>query len=304
MNVILDPQAGICGGVKRAIELAERELLTKRDNIYVLGDIIHNEAEVERLEKAGLQTIHNSDLEVLAERARITGSKPKVLVRAHGEPPEIFNKLNELGFEIIDGTCPVVTRSQNLARHYQQLGYNVVIVGKHKHPETIGIVGHTGGKAKVVQFEEDIKQLAIGVPTMVMAQTTISPRYFNEMAEKINRYVGTVEVCDTMCRFVVRREQRLPNFAKKADVILVVGGRKSSNTVMLTEACKTINPRSYQVVSVNEIDLKWLDNAEVIGVTGSASTPHWLLKEFVQTIQKWISEGRIKSDLNHSSIHN
>jgi len=294
MKVILDPRAGICGGVRRAIRLAEQELAGGKRNIFVLGDIIHNEREVERLDRAGLKTIHDGELDTLPELLEQSGaSQLKVLVRAHGEPPEKFAKLAGLGVEIIDGTCPVVTRSQDLARRYRQLGFQVVIVGKHNHPETIGIVGHTGGRAKVVQFDADIQQLVVGVPTMVMAQTTISPRVFAGMAEKIRACVGTVEIKDTMCRFVVRREQKLPSFARQADVILVVGGHKSSNTIMLAAACRAINPRSYHIVSVDEIDLKWFEDAKVIGVTGSASTPHWLLQEFVDTLEQWVAKGRI-----------
>lgn len=290
MKVILDPQAGICGGVKRAIKLAEEEL--ERDNtIYVLGDIIHNEKEVERLDKAGLKTIH---IEQISELDSIN-FKPgdRILVRAHGEPPETFEKLDEFGVEVIDGTCPVVTRSQELAQEYQRKGFQVVVVGKQGHPEVIGIVGHTGNQAIVVQTEEDIERLKSGVKTLVMAQTTISPERFSLMTDLIREFVGEIEVMDTICRFVVRRDRKLPEFASQADVILVVGGHKSSNTRMLYATCKSINHNSYHVVDTGEIDLDWFKGAETIGVTGSASTPLWLLEEFVNTLNRWIKDGKI-----------
>lgn len=292
MKVILDPQAGTCGGVRRAIHLAEKELLEQAKNVLVLGDIIHNEREVERLDRAGLRTIHNDDLDHLGD---LLGETPpndaKVLVRAHGEPPETFAKLNALGVEVVDGTCPVVTRSQDLAQEYQEKSYQVAIVGKHGHPEMIGIVGHAGDKAVVVQFDDDIARLIPGVKTLVMAQTTISPAWFEEMTEKIRRRVGEVTVKDTLCRFVVKRDQKLPSFATQADVILVVGGHKSSNTKMLHATCKAINPRSYHVVTTSEIEASWFDDCETIGVTGSASTPLWLLNEFVDTMEGWIEMG-------------
>ncbi|MBM3329699.1 MAG: 4-hydroxy-3-methylbut-2-enyl diphosphate reductase [Calditrichaeota bacterium] len=291
MRVILDPQAGTCGGVRRAIQLAEEELTRTAGSVFVLGDIIHNEREVERLDNAGLRTIRKEDLDDLAQLDAGIPAGKRVIVRAHGEPPETFKRLNQLGVEVVDGTCPVVTRSQDLARQYQQQGYQVAIVGKHGHPEMIGIVGHTEGEAVVVQHDEDIKALQPGVSTMVMAQTTISPAWFDEMTAKIRTHVGDVHVKDTLCRFVVRRDQKLPQFATQADVILVVGGHRSSNTKMLHATCQAINPRSFHVVTTDEIDARWFDGAETVGVTGSASTPLWLLHEFVDTLEKWIVEG-------------
>ncbi|MFN3822213.1 MAG: 4-hydroxy-3-methylbut-2-enyl diphosphate reductase, partial [bacterium] len=194
MRVILDPQAGTCGGVRRAIHLAERELTKGDSPLFVLGDIIHNEREVERLDRAGLKTIYKEELDELSHIALNRKDRVRVLVRAHGEPPETYQKLSQMGVELIDGTCPVVTRSQDLARQYQEQGYQVAIVGKHGHPEMVGIVGHTGSQAIVVQFDEDILRLVPGKPTMVMAQTTIAPTWFEEMTEKIRQYVGEVEV--------------------------------------------------------------------------------------------------------------
>ncbi|MFH0766454.1 MAG: 4-hydroxy-3-methylbut-2-enyl diphosphate reductase [Calditrichota bacterium] len=292
MRVILDPKAGTCGGVRRAIQLAERELTAEHEKtVYVLGDIIHNEREVERLDQAGLKTLHSDDFNTLKDRHRYPECEAKVLVRAHGEPPETFRRLAEMGVEVVDGTCPVVTRSQDLARQYMQDGFQVAIVGKHHHPEMIGIVGHTDNRAVVVQFEQDIRKLKTNVSTLVMAQTTISVAWFEEMIERIRAYVGEVEIVDTLCRFVVRRDENLPHFAREADVILVVGGHKSSNTKMLHAACQTINPRSYHVVRVSEVDPAWFGGAETIGITGSASTPLWLLHEFVEVINGWIEKG-------------
>lgn len=291
MRVILDPQAGTCGGVRRAIQLAERELKHQDSPLFVLGDIIHNEREVERLDRAGLKTIYKEELDELSSITQGKRERVRVLVRAHGEPPETFQKLSEMGVEVIDGTCPVVTRSQDLAREYQEKGYQVAIVGKHGHPEMIGIIGHTNSQAVVVQYDEDILKLERGRPTMVMAQTTIAPAWFEEMTNKIRNWVGEVEVVNTLCRFVVRRDQKLPHFASQADVILVVGGHKSSNTKMLYQTCKSINPRSYHVVTLEEVDPTWFEGAEVIGVTGSASTPLWLLQEFVAGLEAWIAKG-------------
>ena len=166
--------------------------------------------------------------------------------------------------------------------------------------EFVGIIGHTGNRAIVVQYDEDILNLQPGVPTLVMAQTTISPAWFDEMTHKIRDRVGEVEVKDTLCRFVVRRDQKLPAFARRADVILVVGGHKSSNTKMLHSTCKAINPRSYHVADLGEVDPAWCEGASSIGVTGSASTPLWLLHEFMVALEQWERMGWIKQTVSLS----
>lgn len=288
LKIILDPEGGICGGVCRAIELAENELAKSGNKIYVLGDIIHNEREIERLNQAGLKTLHNEDIEKLGDGESVT--ETRILIRAHGEPPETYIRLEEVGVTVLDGTCPVVTKSQRLAEKYSRDGYQVAIVGKHGHPEMIGIVGHTDHEGVIVQYIEDVKKLKKGVPTLVMAQTTISPDHFLDMSRRIQEWVGDVVIRDTICRAVVKRSQNLVEFAGRVDVLLVVGGHKSSNTKMLHSLCLGVNPHSYHVATPEEIDSEWFRDAQTIGVTGSASTPLWLLQEFVLTLVKWTEE--------------
>lgn len=290
MKIVLDPQAGICGGVRRAIQLVEEELHnTSHDDVYVLGDIIHNEREVERLEEEGLKTLYKSDLSEISSR----DNNPVVLVRAHGEPPDTFQKLGNIGTNIIDGTCPVVKRNQELAHEYYNNDYQVVVIGKHHHPEVIGILGYTDNNGICVQYEEDTEILNPDQPTIVMAQTTIDSDWFEKMLGLISNRVKNIEVKNTICRFVLRRMKRLHKFTKQCDVVLVVGGHKSSNTKMLHQTCKAINSNSYHVVSTDEINKDWLNGKEIVGVTGSASTPVWLLDEFVETLNGWISAGNI-----------
>ncbi len=281
MRIILDPKAGTCGGVRRAIQLAEKELDRHHNSeVYVLGDIIHNEREVKRLEQAGLGTVHLDEINNDSRIQEKNGEGVTVLIRAHGEPPVTYQKLRKLNVNISDGTCPVVMRSQELAKEHVQKGYQVVIVGKHKHPEVIGILGHTQNKAIVVQYDEDLKKIKPDLPTFVMAQTTIKAQNFRKIVSEIDKKCKKVRVANTICRFVLSRDKKLPLFAKQADVILVVGGHKSSNTKMLFESCRAINPKSYHVVDAAEINYDWFEGAESIGITGSASTPLWLLNEF------------------------
>jgi len=291
LKVILDPQGGICGGVERVIDIVEEELSLLNKDIYVLGDIIHNEREVERLNRAGLKTIDLKSLDGLV--SSVFKNSTRILIRAHGEPPETYRELERLGVKVIDGTCPVVTRSQNLAERYSRGGYQVAIVGKHNHPEMIGIIGHTDHRAVVVQYDEDVRRLKPGVPTMVMAQTTISPEQFCKMTGKIEAWVGEVVIRETICKSVVKRSENLRQFAGLVDVLLMVGGHVSSNTRMLHNICLGRNPRSYHVSSPEELDPAWFSDAHLIGVSGSASTPLWLLQEFVDFLENWIKEGRI-----------
>ncbi len=289
MKVILDPQGGVCGGVHRVIEAVEEELGRSKNQVYILGDIIHNEREVERLNKAGLKTIYIEDLDDFEPDCK----NARILIRAHGEPPETFEKLDRMSVKVINSACPVVVKSQNLADKYHREGYQVAIIGKHGHPEMIGIVGHTNKEAVIVQYDEDVKKLKRGKPTLVMSQTTISLDKFSEMTCKIEDWVGEIIIRNTICKSVIKRGENLNEFARQVDVLLVVGGHKSSNTQMLHNACKIINSRSYHVATPEEIELTWFNCSDRVGITGSASTPLWLLEEFVETLERWIKEGKI-----------
>ncbi len=281
MKVLIDPRAGFCGGVRRVVKMAEKEMSTTGEQLVSLGDIIHNEVEISRLYEMGLSSAGH---DVISSENR----PQKLLIRAHGEPPETYDKAKAAGVEIIDGTCPVVTRSQNIARTHYLNGDQVVIIGKPHHPETIGIVGHCDNKAFVVYDRDDLKKLDASAKTFVLCQTTVSREWFEERIGWIEEYCSNVEVQveNTLCRFVVGRDNDLMKFATEVDVIVMVGGTKSSNTKVLFGVCKEVNDRSYSVVTEDEIDFDWFRPDDVVGVTGSASTPHWLLER----VRNYIAE--------------
>lgn len=274
MKVLVDPRAGFCGGVRRVVKMAEKVMSDTGLPLVSLGDIIHNEVEISRLEKSGLSSIDHSGM------AAQSGPK-QVLIRAHGEPPETYAKAKELGVELIDGTCPVVTRSQNIARKHYEAGSQVVIIGKPYHPETIGIKGHCDNEAFVVYEREDVRQLDPEKKVFILAQTTVAKEWFEERIAWIKEYARDVEVQveNTLCRFVVGRDRDLEQFATQVDVILMVGGTKSSNTKALYGVCKRMNDRAHLIVDEHDIDFSWFCDGDTIGVTGSASTPHWLLEK-------------------------
>jgi len=274
VKVLIDPRAGFCGGVRRVVKMAEQHMAETGEPLVSLGDVIHNEVEIGRLKELGLSGTSHDILE------GSTNGMKKILIRAHGEPPQTYEKAQKLGIEIIDGTCPVVTRSQTIARTHYLAGEQVVIVGKPYHPETIGIRGHCDDQALVVYEKSDVEKLDPDRKTFVLAQTTVARPWFQERIDWIKQRCANIEVQveNTLCRFVVGRDRDLEKFAKEVNVLIMVGGTKSSNTKVLYDVCRKVNPRSHLVVTASEIDVNWFEGDDVIGVTGSASTPHWLLE--------------------------
>jgi 4-hydroxy-3-methylbut-2-en-1-yl diphosphate reductase len=272
VKVLIDPRAGFCGGVRRVVKMAEQYIAETGEPLLSLGDVIHNEVEIARLRTLGLSGISHDILD--------DGGTQKLLIRAHGEPPETYAKAQQSGIEIIDGTCPVVTRSQDIARSHYLRGEQVVICGKPYHPETIGIRGHCDNQAIVVYEKRDVEKLNSQLPTFVLAQTTVARAWFEERIQWIKERCAAVEVQveNTLCRFVVGRDRDLEQFAHEVDVVIMVGGTKSSNTKVLFDVCRKINNRSQLVVTEDEIKSEWFTVGDTIGVTGSASTPHWLLE--------------------------
>lgn len=274
LKVTIDENAGPCGGVKRVIRLAEGSLAEGVETVS-LGDVIHNQDEVNRLQRLGL----SSGDHTVIDGAAGASAKQRVLIRAHGEPPETFKKAAEQNVELIDGTCPVVTRSQNAARVHWEAGEQIVIVGKPKHAEVIGIIGHCGGEAVVVTGPEDVADLDVTRKSYVLAQTTISTELYESVLREMARRKIPYETNNTICRFVTDRNDDLPAFARQHDVILFVGGHHSSNTKVMHQVCKEVNPHSYHIDAVAEINPEWFAGAQTVGVSGSASTPEWLIAD-------------------------
>lgn len=281
LKVIIDENAGPCGGVKRVIRLAENSL-QEGVRTTSLGDIIHNEDEIRRLHAMGLQSAGHE----VIDQAAASETPGRVLIRAHGEPPETFERAKQQGVELVDGTCPVVTRSQDAARAHWEAGEQIVIVGKPKHAEVIGIVGHCGGEALVVSEPADVDILDPTRKTYVLAQTTISLEQYQSILHELDRRRIPYDTNNTICRFVTDRNDDLPAFARQHDVILFVGGHHSSNTKVMHKVCQSVNPRSYHIDSVAEIDPAWFQKAESVGVSGSASTPEWLIAD----VARYVSE--------------
>jgi len=280
MKVIVDPRAGFCGGVRRVVRIAERELSSPLRPLLSLGDVIHNEREITRLETLGL---HSTDYSILERKP---DDAPRLLIRAHGETPDIFERAQTQGYELIDGTCPVVTRSQNIARTHHLTGDQVVIIGKPYHPETKGIVGHCDGDAVVVFERSDVLKLQPHRRTFVLAQTTIPADWFAERVAWVKEHCREVIVENTICRFVLGRDHDLRRFAAEVDELILVGGTRSSNTKSLFEVCRQVNSRSHLIVDERDVDATWFHPGDVVGISGSASTPRWQLEQVAQFLER------------------
>ena len=270
----------------RAINKAEEEL-AQRNTLYCLGDIVHNGKECDRLKKMGLITIGHEEFEHL--------QNTKVLLRAHGEPPETYHKAQENGIEIIDATCPVVLNLQErIRKEYASLKSDekqIVIYGKKGHAEVLGLVGQTEGKAIVIETPEDISKLDLGKDISLYSQTTKPLDGFREIVEYIGTHIAptaTFKYYDTICRQVANRMPHIREFASRHDVILFVCGKKSSNGRVLFNECKNINPRAYMIDSADEIDITWLDDCNSVGICGATSTPKWLMEECKIRIEQFL----------------
>lgn len=281
-RIEIDPDSGFCFGVVTAINKAEAELASaSQGSLYCLGDIVHNSDEVERLRAKGLHTITHADL------ARLHDTK--VLLRAHGEPPETYRMARENNIEIVDATCPVVLKLQQRikAAYSQPNPPQIVIYGKIGHAEVNGLVGQTEGNAIVVEHEDDLDKIDFNRPVALYSQTTKSVEGFKAIAEQIRRRIAPgceFTSYDTICRSVSKRVDRLREFAAAHDVIIFVAGTKSSNGKILFNHCLEANPHSYMIPNETVLQQEWLDGAESIGICGATSTPRWLMEQVAANI--------------------
>ena len=283
VNIEIDSGSGFCFGVTTAIRKAEEEL-AKGNMLYCLGDIVHNGQECERLKKMGLITINHEEFARLHD--------VKVLLRAHGEPPETYELAKANNIEIIDATCPVVLRlQQRIKREFDNTSDSnnkqIVIYGKNGHAEVLGLVGQTRGQAIVIENLSEVNRLDFNKDIRLYSQTTKSLDGFRQIVAYIKEHISqdaSFEYYDTICRQVANRMPNIQTFASNHDLILFVCGRKSSNGKILFQECKKVNPKTFLIDQPEEIDRKMLEGATSIGICGATSTPKWLMEECKKVI--------------------
>lgn len=290
MKVEIDSNSGFCFGVVTAINKAEDEL-TNSGQLYCLGDIVHNAREVERLQEKGLETITHSDLENLRN--------VKVLLRAHGEPPQTYETASRNNIEVIDATCPVVLQLQRRIKKTYDEGVAseknggrkplIVIYGKNGHAEVNGLVGQTNGEAVVIQDVDGIDTLDLDRDIILYSQTTKSIEGFREIVEEISKRKkeGKFEYYDTICRQVANRMQKMKEFAQSHDVIFFVSGAKSSNGKVLYEMCRNVNPNTHLISDESKLDLSLIRGVESVGICGATSTPLWLMEKVAGIVENY-----------------
>lgn len=289
MKVVIDNGSGFCFGVKRAIATLEDEL-QKNSPVYCVGDIVHNEREIERLQSKGLKIIETGDLATLHNSA--------VLFRAHGEPPSSYAYVTRNNLNLTDATCPVVLKLQERIRDawqkMQTIGGQIVLFGKKGHAEVIGLMGQTDNKCILLENESQVELVDPAKPTEVFAQTTKDPQQYESLIAKIRERVNQpVTAHNTICRQMADRAEHLKSFASSHDMILFVGGAKSSNSKVLYEISRSINANSHFVTSEDEVStimdtVASIGHEASIGIFGATSTPLWLMEQVKVAVESWV----------------
>jgi 4-hydroxy-3-methylbut-2-enyl diphosphate reductase len=284
MEINIDKDSGFCFGVVTAIRKAEEELANS-GKLYCLGDIVHNGREVERLNRMGLITINREEFERLHDA--------KVLLRAHGEPPETYETARRNNIEIIDATCPVVLRLQKRIKQEFDSRENgdkqIVIYGQKGHAEVLGLVGQTHGEAIVIEHKDEVERLDFSRDISIYSQTTKSLDEYREIVEEIKERIAPdapFNNYDTICRQVANRMPNLRAFVAAHELIFFVSGKKSSNGKILFSECLKVNPNSHLIDSVEEIDYSLLQGIKSVGICGATSTPKWLMEQVQEAIER------------------
>lgn len=285
MIVKIEESSGFCFGVVSAINLVEKEL-KKNNKLFCLGDIVHNNMEVERLSSLGLEVIDIDKMKDL--------KNSKVMIRAHGEPPSTYELAKKNNIEIIDATCPIVLKLQdNVKRGYEvmrNIGGQIVIFGKKGHAEVVGLVGQTENNAIVISSSDDLDFIDYSKPIHIFSQTTMNKEKYNDLCQEIkNRYSKfnpsinqTIIITDSICGKVSSRSKQLIDFADGVDVVLFVSGKNSSNGMYLYNLCKQHKEKTFLVSTIEEINKEWFVGCESIGISGATSTPMWLMEEIMK----------------------
>lgn len=283
MEIIEGKTSGFCGGVRNAFTKAEQELDKTKEEIYCLGELVHNKQVIEKLEKKGLKTIED-----------IEEAKDKAIIRAHGVSKEVYKRAKQKGIELIDLTCPKVLQIHKMVEEYAQKEYFIMLVGVENHPEVIGTMSFCGENSFLIRNEEDIGNAIKSInksKILILAQTTYSLKKFEEILEKIKNVVGDkyqIDIKDTICPATRMRQEETEELSKKVDYMIIVGGKNSSNTKKLYEIAKANCKNSVVVETVQELDLEYIRKLEKIGIMAGASTPKESVEEIKILLSKFI----------------
>ena len=286
MEVLVAEKCGFCHGVRNAISVAEK-ILTEENNVYSLGPIIHNKDVVEQLAKSGLKTVDTVQ--------QIQSGT--VLIRSHGAAPEQIAKLREKGLKIVDATCILVKRVQHIAREFERQGYKVVIIGEKNHPEVQAVMG-CARDVIVIADENDLHKLPRNAKLGVVCQTTQDPEHFGNMLGAIGQCsFSELKVINTLCKEAIERQESTVQLCKQVDIMFVLGGLESANTCRLAQLCKKYNKQTFHLQNWNELDKNTLFGKNIAGVTAGASTPDWIIADFVKNLEAFDANNRARANM-------
>jgi len=277
MEIIKVKNAGFCFGVKRAIDLAFESVKKEKNHIYTLGPLIHNPQVCEELRKQGI-----------IEAKTLNEVKSGVVVlRSHGVPPKLYQEIANAGLKIVDAVCPSVKKVQLLARELKEEGYEVIVVGDKNHPEVMSIIGTVEGETIVVNGPEEAKKVKNSYPKVgIISQTTQPFDNFKKVVEILLSKAKELKIHNTICKAVENIQRDSLNVAKQVDLMLVIGGKNSANTTRIFQLCKAYTRHIYHIETADEIELSWLKGVKKIGITGGTSTPHWIIDQVVEKLNK------------------
>ncbi|MGX5689934.1 4-hydroxy-3-methylbut-2-enyl diphosphate reductase [Arcticibacter tournemirensis] len=278
LEVTIDTNSGFCFGVVYAIDMAE-EILREEGYLYCLGDIVHNDEEVERLKAQGLRIIDHEHLKDLHGE--------KVLIRAHGEAPETYRIALKNNITLIDASCPVVLKLQNRIKTSHEEKEPILIFGKHGHAEVIGLQGQTNNEALVFQDLSELDNMDLPKKFTLYSQTTKSTDKFYQIKNELISRGYEVDANDTICRQVSNRDEQLRGFVTNFNKIVFVSGKKSSNGKVLYEVCRKYNPDTYFISGVEELKADMFHPGDKVGICGATSTPLWLMEKVKRTLEEY-----------------
>jgi (E)-4-hydroxy-3-methyl-but-2-enyl pyrophosphate reductase len=268
--------AGFCFGVKRAIRLASEAAHSRPRPVCTLGPLIHNPQVVRKLAEEGVAPVDSLD----------DVGAGTVIIRSHGVAPGIVKEARDRGIEVVDATCPFVKNAQRYAGLLAERGYLTIVVGEASHPEVQGILGHAGKASRVVAEEADVERLDPQPAIGVIAQTTLSQEYFSKIVALLVEKTRELVVYNTICSSTASIQEATRAVARKADVMVVVGGRNSANTTRLARICRRAGRPTYHIETDSELRPEWFGTAASVGVTAGASTPEWLVEEVVRSLER------------------
>ena len=279
MKIVIARSGGFCWGVKRAVNMAI-EAAKEKGVVYSLGELIHNPQEIRRLESLGIKKIDSVD-EIIPETT--------VIIRSHGVPPKTIKALKEKNVEIIDATCPFVKAIQDKAVSLEKEHFPVCILGNSKHPEVIGIAGHVRDPL-ILETKEDVEKLPEMPKLGVVCQTTLNSEFLSLATSILVQKIKEIKIYNTICKATKVRQEEARKLAHEVDLMIIIGGKNSSNTTKLYLISKKVNKNSYHIESADEIKEEWFDNIKSVGITAGASTPQWIIEEVVGRVET-ISKG-------------